>query len=312
MRQKTKKTIIGFCGRMNSGKTILSRAMSEKYGAQTITVASALKHLICNMLPNKFHDIEELNRLKREGYQICENITDDNIRFISDETNVPYEFVREKCLTKHIWMDARDIMQFVGTEIIRKYNPTWHVEKLKENIVNSSADYICIDDIRFQNEMEVVESLGGECFFILRPQAEVVSNHSSETSIRWQDFNPSHIIINETTEDMLKNSFIELFSNEFRPNNDCPILLSANEYYTVHNTNFGVEKDELVDNVIEQNKHNELFIKYGIISYYSTDFRELLRFSQKVLRSSKSADYCRNRFVIYNPLIYENLKFRLN
>lgn len=311
MYQKSKKTIIGFCGRLNSGKSILSKAMVDNYGAEIVTVASALKQLICDMRPYHFPDIDELNRKKRAGFYLSDTITDDDIHFISQETNVPYGFVHEKCIEKDGWGSVRDIMQFIGTEIIRKYNPNWHVEKLKDNIQKSSADYICVDDVRFPNERKAVELLGGECFFIIRPQSEVISNHSSETSIRWQDFDPSHIIINEVPEEIMKDCFIELFTGPFRSSSDCPILLSGNEYYTKYNDKFGIEHDELVDEVVEQNKDTELFRKHGVITYYTTDFTKRVKFTQRVLGSSRGVDYCRNKFIFYNPLIYENLKFYL-
>lgn len=311
MQQKLKKTILGFCGRLNSGKSILSKAMVDKYEAEIVTVASALKQLICGMLPYYFPNIDELNRKKRTGFFLSDSITEDDIRFISQQTSVPYGFVHEKCVGKGNWGDVRDIMQFIGTEIIRKYNPNWHVEKLKDNILKSKADYICVDDVRFPNEREAIESLGGECFFIIRPQSEVISNHLSEISIRWQDFEPSHIIINESSEETMKNSFTELFDGQFHSSYECPILLSGNDYYTKHKTKFGIVHDELVDEILEQNKDKELFRKYGVISYYTTNFQKRVKFSQNIVGSSMGIDYCRNRFVFYNPLIYENLKFYL-
>ena len=204
-------------------------------------------------------------------------------------------------------------MQFIGTEIIRKYNPGWHVEKLKENILNSNADYICIDDVRFPNEREAIETLDGVCYFIIRPQCEVMSNHSSETSIRWQDFDPAHIIINEADEKTMMDSFVTMFDGEYHSTSDNPILLSGNEYYTKYNTGFGHNDidNSLVEKVVEQNKDSELFRKHGVISFYTTDFNERIKFANYVIGSSRGVDYCRNRFVFYNPLIYENLKFHL-
>lgn len=305
------KAVIGFCGRLNSGKSILSKAMAEKYDTEIITVASSLKRLICGMRPNTFTSVNELNHLKRMGYKLCDDITGNDIQFISQETKVPYDFVREKCTEKGNWDDVRDIMQFIGTEIIRKFNPNWHVEKLKENIMKSTAEYICVDDVRFPNEREAIEMVGGECFFMVRPQSEIISNHSSETSIRWQDFDASHVIINESSEETLTDSFTELFNEGFHSSYDCPILLSGNDYYTKHKTKFGMVRDELVDEILEQNKDKELFRKYGIISYYTSNFEKRVKFSQNIVGSSMGIDYCRNRFVFYNPLIYENLKFYL-
>lgn len=313
------KKIIGFSARMLSGKGVLSNAMKEYYDADIVTVASALKNLVCEMLPSLFASIPELNRKKRDGDVLNRSITGNDIKFISDKTNVPYEFVEKKCNEKDIWYDVRDILQFIGTEIVRAYNPLWHVMKLKENILKSKSEYVCVDDVRFPNERAAVEELGGESFFVIRPQTEIMSNHSSETSIKWQEFNYDHIILNDSDEETLVRNFVDLYRDGFYNKNESPILLSGNDFYTKHNTCFGYYNENanknaessLLKKIIEQNKNREEFKKYGFINFYTEDFNERINFANTVLNSYKSVDYCRYRFTLYNPLIYENLKFYL-
>ena len=310
------KRIIGLCGRIASGKGVLANALKETYGSETVTVANALKQLICEMRPDLFPNIQELNRLKRAETPILALITEHDINFISTQTNVPIDVVKEKCEEKHHWENARDFMQFIGTEIIRKYNPNWHVQRLKENILSAKSDFVCVDDVRFPNERAAVEELGGVCYFIIRPQSESISNHESETSIRWQDFDPAHVILNESTENVLKNGFVELFDGEYHSTLESTILLSGNDYYTQQCVNFGYEtidknESELLEKILQQNKDEVSFRKHGIISFYTDDFSERVKFAQNVLRTSRGIEFCRHRFVVYNPLIYENLKFYL-
>lgn len=313
--ENRKKKIIGFSGRLLSGKTIISKALCEKYDGEIITVAESLKKLVCNMRPTVFTDISDLNRLKRSETKLSLPITDDDIRFISEQTKTPLHIVETLCKKKSTWENAREILQFIGTEIIRAYNPSWHVERLKENINNSSHSLICVDDVRFPNERNAIEELGGECFFVIRPQTEVVSNHLSETSLRWQDFNAAHIVLNESTEKNFTEQFIKLFEEIPIWNTECPILLTANEYYKKHNVNFGYNSDddekELVHSILEQNKKKVSFKTYGVIDYYTTNFTERTKFSTNVLNTGIGIEYSRNRFILYNPLIYENLKFYL-
>lgn len=310
------KRIIGLCGRIASGKGVLANALKETYGSETVTVANALKQLICEMRPYYFPNIDELNRKKRAGFFLSDSITEDDIRFISQETSVPYDFVHEKCIGKGSWGDVRDIMQFIGTEIIRKYNPNWHVQRLKENILSAKSDFVCVDDVRFPNERAAVEELGGVCYFIIRPQSESISNHESETSIRWQDFDPAHVILNESTENVFKSGFVKLFDGEYHSTLESTILLSGNDYYAQQCVNFGYEtinknESELLEKILQQNKDEVSFRKYGIISFYTDDFSEQVKFAQNVLRTSRGIEFCRHRFVVYNPLIYENLKIYL-
>lgn len=297
---------------MFSGKTILSTAICEQMDGEVIPVAIALKTLVLEMFPHIFASIYELNRKKREGEVINCDITNDHIRYISEKTGVPYEFVKEECAKHKTWYDVRDMLQFIGTNIIRKYNPDWHVQKLRENIINSPKQVVCVDDIRFPNERKVVEELGGTCFFVMRPQCEIMSNHSSETSIKWQDFDNRHIILNETDETFFINTFLDELKENFRYSYESPIFLSSNVYYTDYKTDFGVAKTETLKRILEQNKDCELFTKYGIITYIPESYNDKIDFVSDVYGFLKPINFCRNRYVVYNPLIFENIKFQLD
>lgn len=308
------KQIIGFSGRICSGKTVLSKALQNEFGAEIITVAGALKELACKLSPELFPSINVLNQKKRDGNVLNMLITETHIGIISDETNVPIEHVREQCSKKKKWDDTRDMLQFIGTDIIRQYNPNWHVEKLKENIRKSNSDFICVDDIRFPNEKEAIEEMGGECYFIIRPQANNISNHPSETSLRWQDYDKAHILLNEHTEFFFRYKFIEYLKDNMKLQSEYPILLSGNEYYLQENTNFAVKNynKTILKKVLEQNKDKYPFTENGIISFYPETVTEKFLFFYEIFGYQSHIDTCRNRFVLYNPLIFENLKFFLD
>ena len=101
------------------------------------------------------------------------------------------------CLTrsKVKFKTVRQLLQFIGTDLIRKYNTNWHVNRIRK-MIDKNKNYV-FDDVRFKNELNLVKELGGECWFIIRPIINNVSNHESETSLTWRDFG-NKIIINNS------------------------------------------------------------------------------------------------------------------
>jgi hypothetical protein len=183
--------VIGFAGRMRSGKTELAK-ICQKNGYEKLYFALPLKQLCADILDIS---IDELNRAKNENIPIEFTIGKDVCEILSEETIIPIETTTEICDGKYLHT-VRDMLQFIGTDYIRKYNSDWHVNKIKEMIKND-VNYV-IDDVRFPNEKQMIESLGGDVWFISRPTLDNISNHESETSITWnQCWN--RIIINDST-----------------------------------------------------------------------------------------------------------------
>lgn len=183
--------VIGFCGRMKNGKTELAK-ICEKYGYIKMSFAIPLKQLCADILDMS---IDELNKAKNEGTPIQITIDDDICQTLSEETNIPLIATKNLCDNKYI-ETVRDMLQFIGTDYIRRYNKDWHVNKIME-MIDENTNYV-FDDVRFPNEKKMIEDLGGDCWFVTRTTLENVSNHESETSITWQQcFNK--VIINNST-----------------------------------------------------------------------------------------------------------------
>ena len=188
--------IISFAGRCRSGKTELAK-ICEQYGYEKLYFALPLKQLCARILDIS---IDELNRAKNEGIDIGLTIDKDICQIISEETEIPLEMVSETC-NNVVISNVRQMLQFIGTDLIRKYNTDWHVNRIRE-IINENKNYV-FDDVRFQNEKKMIEDLGGDCWFVTRTTLDNISNHESETSITWNDC-WNKIIINDTTLSNLK------------------------------------------------------------------------------------------------------------
>lgn len=301
------KKIFAFAGRKRSGKGLLSLGLKEKMDNVVIlTIANYLKELCCNILG--VDDISTLNEWKDNGH-IFEYIPNDRwFNLINKSSGIPIDTIKKE-IGDILFTDVRQMLQVIGTDLIRKYCPNWHVDKLTEDINSYSDDYvIVIDDVRFKNEKEAIEKLGGEVFFMVRPNWYDVSNHISEISLKWQDFDDSHVIINDLPKEEIINLFYYSISDIVKQD-EVEIFLSANSIYKeVYNCNFpsiGTNK-EIINELIKQNKDKHHFINNGIIHFTAKNRKIAEEFNDNVFNYNH--DCWRKQFIIYNPLIDENLK----
>lgn len=188
--------VIGLAGRMRSGKTELAK-ICENFGYERLYFALPLKRLCADLLDIS---IEELNKAKAEKYNIGVTIGKDMCEILADETGIPIDIVTKTCEGVVI-KDVRHMLQFIGTDLIRKYNTNWHVDRIRE-IIDKNKNYV-LDDVRFPNEKALIEELGGDCWFVTRTTLDNISNHESETSITWNDC-WNKIIVNDSTLPILQ------------------------------------------------------------------------------------------------------------
>lgn len=198
--------IIGIAGRCRSGKTELAK-VCESNGYRRLYFALPLKQLCANLLRVS---IDELNKMKADKKPLGISIDDNFCEIISKETDIPLDIVHKYC-DGVVLKDVRHMLQFIGTDLIRNCNTNWHVNKIRE-MINPKMDYV-FDDVRFPNEKELIEELGGDCWFIIRPTIDNVSNHESETSLSWEDFG-NNIIINDEGLNLFKFRW-EMFLSKY-------------------------------------------------------------------------------------------------
>lgn len=161
--------IVAFAGRKQSGKTTCAEALRNLYnyyavnkdGAKIYSFADPLKKDIC------------MNILGL-SYDQCYG-TDDN----------------KNELTNNFWEDkqlsAREVMQFVGTDIFRKMqNDVW-VNATLNKIKEEEPELAIISDCRFPNEVMAVKNAGGLVIKLMRNPFN--SDHASETALDTNNFN---------------------------------------------------------------------------------------------------------------------------
>lgn len=190
----------------NHGKTELAK-ICEEYGYKKISFATPLKNLIANLLGITIQQVNELKKVNKT--YVLQSM---DLIFLSKETDIPLDIVKEKCGEKS-FKNTRELMQYIGTDLIREYNPDWHVNRTKEVILLNKEQNYVIDDVRFPNERKMIEELGGTCWFIIRPKLDNVSNHLSETALKWQEF--ENVIVNDKSLNYLKYRWNIFIDNDY-------------------------------------------------------------------------------------------------
>lgn len=305
--KKSKKLILGFAGRKRSGKSVLSKAVASYTPNKVVvlSVATYLKDMCANLLGMTF---EQMIEYKDNNKSIDVTVDDKWINILKKKTTVSHTYLENEVKGKKL-KNVREVLQYIGTDVIRKFQPDWHLEQLMADIDSYSDDtVICIDDVRFPNEKKALEKIGAEIFFIIRPNALFnISNHDSEIAITWDMFDDDHIIINEFDEQTLIDTFRVAFVTDFAVNRELSIFLSNLSIYKKDiNYNFPKYYSPLVKEIVKQNFANPLFNKKGIIVYNAKNRLEAETFVECIY-GNDCVSYRRN-FLLYNPLIIENLK----
>jgi hypothetical protein len=174
-------TIVAFAGRKQSGKTTCSEFVAKYFngiiepfnGAKIYNFADPLKKDICmNILGLTYNQCY--------GEDIDKNTL----------TDIEWEGKK---------LNAREVMQFVGTNIFRKMkNDVWSGATINK-IRNETPNLAIIADCRFPNEVEAVKNAGGIVIKLTRNPYN--SNHESEVAldeINYSNSNFDLIIHNES------------------------------------------------------------------------------------------------------------------
>ena len=289
------RNIIGICGRKESGKSVIGSVCKE-YGYEVIRFAEPLKLLISNLIKVDRKDLDALKTVEREY-----TFNDDDFEFISNETSIPINFV-SSILKGNTYHTVRELLQVIGTDLIRKYNINWHVDKTREYVESKKDTNFLIDDVRFPNEVDMIRELGGTCWFIIRPKLNNISNHISETALKWQDFD--NLIVNDKDEETLRQNWESFMSKGYEN--------SLNERYQTLDNIIG-NKDLQTEMWI--NEEYEKALATLFISKYEFSYRPrfLYEFDGKMIIDAeghlKYVKYGENTVEnIENPFEIEDLK----
>jgi len=80
-------------------------------------------------------------------------------------------------------MSAREIMQYVGTDIFRRMYPNIWTDYTIRMIKKQGSNLAIVSDCRFPDEVEGIQEAGGKVIRFLRDPFEGTDRHASETAL---------------------------------------------------------------------------------------------------------------------------------
>lgn len=120
---------------------------------------------------------------------------------------------------------VRELLQLIGTELFRDHlsKDVWcHVMRRRLTDLKYQGKYVCISDVRFQNELDLIHELGGATVRVHRPGHNVAKPswldrlrgapyHASEHQLH--DANWSHHIYNTSSLGALHTNIDQLLAS---------------------------------------------------------------------------------------------------
>lgn len=149
--------LIGISGKIGSGKTTLSTYLMEKF--PSLVRMSFAENL-------------------RKVVSVLTNIPIDQTRSTKDKNRYLPEWK----------MTIGELLQKVGTEVVRSINPQAWVISLFSSY-DRSTDYWIIDDVRFEEEVNYIKNMGGIIIRLEGDPGDILKdscrdlNHGSETAL---------------------------------------------------------------------------------------------------------------------------------
>ena len=162
-----KQTIWALCGPIGSGKNLAARMMQEYLPRCLVhSFAGPVKDVVSTMF----------------GYprELLEGDTPESRKW-REQPDEYWSATMGKEVT------PRWLMQYIGTDLIRKqfFSDFW-VDRAKHFVIqNPDARHIIFPDLRFSNELRLIQELNGEIIRVDRPGYDVQGHdtHSSEHSL---------------------------------------------------------------------------------------------------------------------------------
>jgi hypothetical protein len=220
--------IIGVGGEKKHGKDTVANYLVEQYGYKKMAFADKLKHLCSSAFNVPIEDCYDENK-KETGYIIP--VTLHAANKLLDSILVDYPMhpadmlsIFKKLGNKNMFSSIRDMLQFVGTDILRDmvdenyhYNSVARVFR-EENVVRG-----VVSDCRFANErLNLENQFNANTILVMRPSLEknATSSHASETSLGSEN-DYHHVIINDgSLEDLYNN--VDAFMQQLNINKSNP------------------------------------------------------------------------------------------
>lgn len=167
--------VLGIRGKSRSGKDTFGDYLVSRYGWKKLSFALNLKTMcqeVFQLSEDQVHSQEGKSILFPYGPVIFSETHLSEIVSWMKRTHPQVDYSKNSygnLLGKKL-VNARDIMQYVGTEVCRGFVDTYHLDIIFQQL---SSEYSwVITDVRFTNEADGIVGLGGQVFEVINPFIE--------------------------------------------------------------------------------------------------------------------------------------------
>lgn len=147
--------LIGFIGKIGTGKTTASNYLVDNYGFTKHNFKDALDAELSKFFPDVLEALASYEGIDKD------------------------EFMQYKPTPDTL----RQLKQNYGTEVRRAENENYWVSKWIKKYETMFGDNVCADDVRFINEVEAIKRMGGIIVRLECPDIKDTGSHESETAL---------------------------------------------------------------------------------------------------------------------------------
>lgn len=140
---------------MGSGKSTIAQYLVDNHGFTLVKLAGPLKNMTRTFLAELGYDEEEIEALV-EGHLKNVGLPEIGVTTRHIMQTLGAEWGRE-CISKELWLDIT-----------------------RHRLRGLKGQNAVIDDVRYHNELAMLEGMGAHAWRIVRPSAQVERGHSSE------------------------------------------------------------------------------------------------------------------------------------
>ena len=191
-------------GKKKSGKSEVSLILKNK-GYSVLSFAGKLKRSLANA--SNISEKDFYDNKKKEVLFDCELNTQSFMSYVYVDFKVSVE---NRILNTRPVTSIRDMMQYVGTDVLRSIEDQIHIRFFLEEIKNTIGN-IVIDDGRFLNELQAVKNefpTDTISIYLNSNKNIKTDSHLSENAVSEKDFD--FVIDNDSTIANLKEKVFNL------------------------------------------------------------------------------------------------------
>jgi hypothetical protein len=191
--------IIGLSGKALSGKDTTADYLLLKHNFyEKVGFAKNLKEMCIKVFSLTEKDVYNQDYKGVPFTQpllLSEKHLEDIIKWIS--TTHIINGVKVSDFVGKVLISPRDVLQYVGTDIIRSMCDTYHSDIVEKKI--HSVEDIVVSDVRFNNEVKLIKDCGGFVVRINRDFSLSGGKRKHQSEVALDDFNGWDYILNNNS-----------------------------------------------------------------------------------------------------------------